>query len=216
MPLRFHSSHIRRSLIFFITIMIVLVCMALGRYVWQRHYPTYKSHPSISKQVITYSVDTPSEIRPTEACGEYSTDTTLPERISIPEIGISTCVIRVGLDQHGSIATPDNIYLAGWYVSSAGLGQSGLSIINGYSIGKHATDAVFQNLSELKTNDTLTVTLGGGRVLTYEVYKEQSVVLDKVDQVVHDKDPGVSSQLNLVTCGNTSANQQTIISASLR
>lgn len=168
---------------------------------WQQYHATHEAHPVIATSVITRSTDTPSETKPTDACKTYTVPADHPRYIDIPEVSASGCVVQVGIDQHGAIAVPDNIYTAAWYVNSVLPGQPGLSVIDGHISGIYKQDAIFQHLSQLKSGDHFTVTLGSGKVLHYEVFKEQSVPLANAVGVLLTKDPGVTSQLNLITCG---------------
>lgn len=202
MPLHVRKNSVRRNILIAALLFVAILCLGYGGYgLWQQYHVTHESHPTITDKVITYSTSQPSETKPTEACNEYTTENSLPERINIPSIAVSGCILQVGIDQHGAIAVPDNIYAAGWYIRSGPPGQPGLSIIDGHISGQYNIDAIFQHLDQLKSGDTFTVTLGSGKVLTYEVYKTQSVPLGEAAQVLMDKDSEVSSQLNLITCG---------------
>lgn len=206
-------------------IIIILVCAAfagLGYVAWSLYRATYESNSFVTGKVINYSTAQPSENKPTEACNEYTTDDAMPERINISAIGVSGCILQVGIDQHNAIAVPDNIYVAGWYIRSSPPGKPGLSVINGHMSGQYKVDALFQHVDRLKAGDSFTITLGSGKVLTYEIYKTQTVQLDVSARVVLDKDPNVSSQLNLITCGgqydknSKFYDQRIIVSAALR
>lgn len=202
MVLHVRKNSVRRNLLIVLLLCVAFGCIGYGVYgIWRAYHATHESHPVLTDKTITYSTDQPSETKPTEACSEYTTEDALPERIAIPSIGVNGCVLKVGIDQHNAIAVPDNIYAAGWYVRSVLPGQPGLSVIDGHISGQYNIDAIFQHLSKLKEGDTFTVTLGSGKVLTYEIYATQSVPLDEAAEVLLTKDPAVTSQLNLITCG---------------
>lgn len=168
---------------------------------WSQYQVTHEQHPAITTAIITNSTDAPSETKPTDACKTYIVPADHPRYIDIPEVGASGCVVQVGIDQHGAIAVPNNIYTAAWYVNSVLPGQPGLSVIDGHISGIYKQDAIFQHLSQLKSGDQFTLTLGSGKTLHYEVFKEQSVPLDSAVGVLLTKDPSAQSQLNLITCG---------------
>lgn len=168
---------------------------------WGQYHATHEPRAAVTTDVISRSTDTPSETKPTDACKTYTVPADHPRYIVIPEMSGSGCVVRVGIDQHGAIAVPDNIYTAGWYVKSALPGRPGLSVIDGHISGRYNQDAIFQYLSRLKSGDQFTVTLGNGTILQYQVFKVQSVPLDSAVGVLLTKDPAVTSQLNLITCG---------------
>lgn len=167
---------------------------------WQYWRATHQSDV-ITQVVITHSTDTPSETKPTEACEKYKAADGHPERITIPSIRVSGCITQVGIDQYGAIAVPDSIYTAAWYTKSALPGQPGLSIINGHVSGRYRQDGIFRRLEQLKDGNTFTITLGGGETLHYRVAKVQTVPVGEAAKVLLEKDPAITSQLNLITCG---------------
>lgn len=167
----------------------------------RQYNTTHNPRPTVTQTIITNSTDRPDETPPTESCAAYSVAADHPERMNIPSINVSGCIEQVGLDQYGAIAVPDNIYTTGWYVNSALPGQPGLSVIDGHISGYYNVNGIFQHLYQLKDGDTFTITLGSGRILSYKVYDEQSIPLDKAVQVLFSKNPEIESQLNLITCG---------------
>jgi len=169
-----------------------------GMGLWQNYRTTHNPQPTIAKAVITHSTNDPDETPPTDACSSYKASNQYPERISLPTIGVSGCIERVGIDQHGAIAVPTNIYTAAWYVRSVLPGQQGVSVIDGHSGGRYA-NGIFRHLDKLATGDIFTVIMGSGKKLDYQVYKVQSVPLKKSVEVLLTKDPNIS-QLNLITC----------------
>lgn len=158
---------------------------------------------NIPAKPIIVSTDTPSETKPKAACDKYGVKAGLPESISIPAINTGGCLQQVGIDQHGAMAVPNNIYMAGWYVNSALPGEPGLSIIDGHISGRYNEDAIFQHLVNLHAGDKFTVKISGGNVLNYEVFNVQSVKLSKTMDILLTQDSSVTSQLNLITCGGT-------------
>jgi len=187
----------------FAGVIVVLVgCLVYGGWnVWGWYHTTHNPHPTVTTKVITYSTSTPDETKPTAACASYRVTANYPKRIQIPRLGVDGCIVQVGVDQNGAIAVPNNIYTAAWYVKSVLPGQPGLSIIDGHISGYYNQDAIFQHLDRLRAGDTFSVTLGSGQVLQYQVTKEQSVPLASAVSVLLAKDPAITSQLNLITCG---------------
>jgi LPXTG-site transpeptidase (sortase) family protein len=212
-----------RFLLFFAVATIGLLLVGFGaRELWLRYRSTHTPHPAITKTVITKSTDRPDETPPTAACTDYKVGPSHPQRIDLPSIGSSGCIQQVGIDQHGRIAVPTNIYTAAWYVKSALPGQPGLSIIDGHISGRYNTNGIFQRLAQLKPGDTFTVTLGDDTVLSYRVFKRQSVPLSLTVGALLTQDTSkAASQLNLITCSgqyNKSTNiydHRTIVSAEL-
>lgn len=168
---------------------------------WNQYQATHEPHPVITTGIITHSTDTPSETKPINACNAYTVSDDHPRYITIPKLNASGCVVQVGIDQHGAIAVPNNIYTAAWYVNSVPPGQPGLSVIDGHISGIYKKDAIFQQLDRLKSGDQFTVTLGSGKTLHYKIFQEQSVPLNSAVEALLTKDPSTASQLNLITCG---------------
>lgn len=205
MALSLKKHRRRRKLVVSVVCTLFVAGVAILTYallgLWGQYHATHEPHPVVTTSVITHSTDTPSETKPTDACKTYTVPADHPKYIAIPEINGSGCVVQVGIDQHGAIAVPDNIYTAAWYVNSVLPGQPGLSVIDGHISGRYNQDAIFQHLNQLKSGDQFTITLGSGVVLRYQVFKEQLVPLDSAVGILLTKDPTVTSQLNLITCG---------------
>lgn len=201
MTVRARKSTIKR-LVFAVIAFVLVGCLAYGGWnLWRWYHTTHNPHPTVTTKTITYSTSTPDETKPTAACASYEVAADHPKRIQIPRLGVDGCIVQVGIDQNGAIAVPNNIYTAAWYVKSTLPGQPGLSIIDGHISGYYNQDAIFQHLDRLRAGDTLSVTLGSGRVLRYQVTKEQSVPLADAVSVLLAKEPTIASQLNLITCG---------------
>ncbi len=193
---------IRRNLVTFGVAVIALALIAYGvSGLLVRYRTTHTPPKTITHQVITDTTDAPSETKPTDACTNYQVGAAYPKRIDIDNISANGCIEQVGLTNTGAIATPDNIYAAAWYTETVLPGQPGLSVILGHISGRYNVDGIFQHLNKLKAGDIFTVTLGSGKVLRYQVYREQSVPLDNGVSVLLAKDLNIQSQLNLITCG---------------
>jgi LPXTG-site transpeptidase (sortase) family protein len=149
--------------------------------------------------VVTYSTNTPDESSVEKATYKWLGADDEPKYIELPTIGAEGFVQKVGVDQNKQVAVPSNIHFAGWYVSSAKPGQTGLSIIDGHVTGRYH-DAVFKDLTKLKVGDIFQIELGSGEVKKYRVIGIQSVMVDQANSLLFSQDAKVSSQLNLITC----------------
>lgn len=109
---------------------------------------------------------------------------------------------KVGIDQRGEVAVPNNIHKAGWFVDSAKPGLPGLSVITGHLNGTQS-DGVFARLDGLAVGDTFTVDRANGERLSYEVFTTKTVVNTDAVNELFSQDPSVSSQLNLITCAGS-------------
>jgi len=185
----------------------LVVALAITGIVWLLsrgavQKPHVQTHPPEIKDVISYSTSKPSQ-NPIQASSYVSTARPMePKYISLPSIAASGFIQKVGIDQNGQIATPNNVNLAAWYVNSVAPGQPGLSIILGHVDG-YTSPGIFIHLSKLKPGDHFTVQLGSGTLLTYDVIKVVAVSASNAVSTLFSQDPNIKSQLNLVTCGGT-------------
>lgn len=125
-----------------------------------------------------------------------------PYRITAPEVSIRGYVQRVAINRDGEIAAPSNIYVAGWFSASAQPGQPGISIIDGHVHGP-SKPGIFNKLSSIGVNAAIQVEDGDGTTRTFRVQRTASVPEDAASAALYQKLPGVSRQLNLITCSGT-------------
>ena len=149
-----------------------------------------------SDDVVRYSEDIPSEVAIPDT---YSTKTGEVKSIEIPSAGIKGFIQKVGVDQNRAVAAPNNVHLAGWFVDSVKPGDKGLSIIDGHVSGRSA-DGVFKKLPEVRPDDEVIMTMGGGQKFTYIVFDTKTVPNDQAASALFEQNPRVSHQLNLITC----------------
>lgn len=183
-----------------VTIGIGLILVGFGVYgLLNRYLVTHETVTSISSEVVTHSVDEPSESRPDEACRDYVVPPQYPRRIEVSAVGLSGCIQRVGIDQHNAIAVPDNIYLAGWYVNSPLPGEPGVSIIDGHVLGRY-NDAIFKDLNRLAAGDIVRIQYGDLSWKSFEVLGVDSYVTAEAMPELLRQVEGVERQVNLITC----------------
>ncbi|MGN5376861.1 class F sortase [Streptomyces lasalocidi] len=132
----------------------------------------------------------------------YTLGRSVPARLRIPEIGVDTPVMRLGLAQDGSVQVPPITAhdQAGWYQHSPTPGQTGPSVILGHvTVGAYG-DGVFRHLDRLRRGDGITVRLENGRSAEFTVTSVRTVA--KADfptkAVYGDVD---RPELRLITCG---------------
>lgn len=131
----------------------------------------------------------------------FSVPPTDPKYISIPAIGIGNVpVLKLGLLSGGAIATPHNIYEAGWYDGSSQPGQIGAMFIYGH-VSSWTANGVFYNLKKLVPQDTVVITRGDNTTYVYSVVTSRVYPYNAVDmnQVLSPINASVSG-LNLMTC----------------
>jgi sortase A len=172
---------------------------------WLWLMPQPKLAPIQPTHVVTTSTDHPSE----EPITNYRSTATgaQPKYLRLPTIQAEGYIQAVGIDQHQQMAVPTNIHLAGWFKDYVIPGNPGLSIIDGHLDGVHKP-GIFANLDKLKPRDVFKVELANGKVRQFRVVRVQSVPTAKAAAVLFSQIPGITRQLNLITCGgvfNTSA-----------
>ncbi|MEW2159911.1 class F sortase [Streptomyces sp. NPDC007189] len=132
----------------------------------------------------------------------YALGRSVPARLRIPEIGVDTPVMRLGLAQDGSVQVPPITAhdQAGWYQLSPTPGQLGPSVILGHvTVGAYG-DGVFRHLDRLHRGDGITVRLENGRSAEFTVTSVRTVA--KADFPTREVYGNVDRpELRLITCG---------------
>ena len=178
----------------------VFVCALLV--LWWRFAPK-TSAPATAPQpqnVVTYSTNAPSEEPATAQTYRSSATGDQPKYMRLPTIHAEGYIEAVGLDQHGAVAVPSNINLAGWYVNTLTPGQNGLSVIDGHVNGQKLP-GVFADLAKLAAEDTFEVELANGIIEHFTVKSVNQVPADTAATTLFSRDNSIFSQLNLITCG---------------
>lgn len=124
-----------------------------------------------------------------------------PIHIKIKSIDLELDVIEVGVATDGTMETPHEWDVAGWFDKSGKPGQKRNLIINGHYDNSSGGPAAFYKLKSIKEGDTVDILDSFGRIYSYEV-----VGLDYVDikdpsrlQILDDEDG--KATLTLITCG---------------
>lgn len=127
----------------------------------------------------------------------------LPVKIDIPSIGVSSEVKSVGKNPDGTIEVPvgKNYDKAAWYKSSPTPGEIGAAVIIGHVDSVERGPSVFFRLGALKANDEISVKRADGKDIVYKVdaVKEYSKDDFPTEEVYGSS--GNSTTLRLVTCG---------------
>jgi len=126
----------------------------------------------------------------------------VPVRLQIPDIGVDTPVMALGLAADGTVQVPpiEAHSPAGWYQGSPTPGQTGPSVLLGHvTVGQYG-DGVFRKLDQLHPGSQLSVRLQDGAVAAFTV--------DTVDTVAKNQFPTQKvygnvdrPELRLITCG---------------
>jgi sortase (surface protein transpeptidase) len=122
-----------------------------------------------------------------------------PVRVEIPAIGVSSRLVRLGLNADGTMEVPRDYDLAGWFTGGAMPGQDGPAVISGH-VDSRSGPAVFFRLRDLRRGDTIRVQRAAGDWLAFEVtgtarYAKAAFPTDAIFG------PVTGPVLRVITCG---------------
>jgi sortase (surface protein transpeptidase) len=125
-----------------------------------------------------------------------------PIDITIPTIGVHSCLLQLGLNPDRTVQTPTlkQVGEAGWYKYSASPGTIGPAVILGHIDSAQYGPGVFFKLGTLAAGDPITITRADHSVATFQVTKvaEYPKTSFPTQQIYgNTKD----AELRLVTCG---------------
>jgi sortase (surface protein transpeptidase) len=124
-----------------------------------------------------------------------------PVSLTIPLIGVTTNLIRLGLQSNGALQVPSTTSVAGWYTGSPRPGAIGSAIIVGH-IDSLSGPGVFYRLSELRRGDQVYVRRSDGTMVLFRVTTVQTYLKNQFPtQTVYGPTP--DAELRLITCGGT-------------
>jgi sortase (surface protein transpeptidase) len=122
-----------------------------------------------------------------------------PAALAIPEIGVSTQLITLGLSGQGTIQVPSTAAVAGWYTRSPPPGTVGPAIILGH-IDSSRGPGVFFRLPVLRSGDPIYIRRSDGSTVEFRVTAVQTYLKDHFPtQAVYGPTP--DAELRLITCG---------------
>jgi hypothetical protein len=126
----------------------------------------------------------------------------VPVSVSIPEIGVRSKLLSLGLNSDGSIAVPSlatSADKAAWYKYSVTPGQVGAAVIEGH-VDSYDGPAVFYRLGELRPGNRIDVTLANGITAVFRVTGVRVYAKDKYPaEMIYG--PTNYAALRLITCG---------------
>jgi sortase (surface protein transpeptidase) len=122
-----------------------------------------------------------------------------PSALTIPEIGVSTRLVTLGLTTQGTVQVPSTASVAGWYTRSPRPGAVGPAIILGH-VDSDQGPGVFFRLAELDSGDPIYIRRSDGSTVEFLVTAVQSYPKDHFPtHTVYGPTP--DSELRLITCG---------------
>jgi hypothetical protein len=126
----------------------------------------------------------------------------VPVSVSIPDIGVRSKLLSLGLNPDGTIAVPSLDTSAGeaaWYKYSVTPGQVGAAVIEGH-VDSYQGPAVFFRLGALRPGNLIDVTLADGITAVFRVTGVREYTKDKYPaEMIYG--PTDYAALRLITCG---------------
>ncbi|MEU6332689.1 class F sortase [Streptomyces sp. NPDC047049] len=123
----------------------------------------------------------------------------VPQRLSIPSLQVSSTLETLGQHKNGAMETPRDPDKAGWYRPGPTPGSQGPAVIAGH-VSWNGKPSVFEKLSTMKAGDTIEIARQDGKTAKFTV--------DRVAQYPKNKFPTVEvyknidhAGLRLITCG---------------
>lgn len=122
----------------------------------------------------------------------------VPERISIPSIGVDAPVGRLGLLPDRTLEVPTDWDATGWYEGGPKPGERGPAVIAGH-VDSKSGPAVFYDLRDLQPGAQVDMIAGDGTITTFEVTGTERYPKGEFPTVeVYGLTP--DPELRLITC----------------
>jgi Sortase domain len=124
-----------------------------------------------------------------------------PEAVVIPAIGVSSPLVRLGLQPDRRMEVPEDYSVAGWYTGGPRPGDRGPAVIAGHVDSKRGP-AVFYRLGELRKGDLIVVRYPGRAEARFRVERTERHAKRAFPTArVYGDTAGPA--LRLVTCGGS-------------
>ncbi|WP_327683809.1 class F sortase [Streptomyces sp. NBC_00467] len=123
-----------------------------------------------------------------------------PVEVSIPSIGVTGPLMRLGLNRDGTVEVPpaDRGMTAGWYTGAAVPGDSGAAVIIGHNDTRHGR-AVFHDLRKIARGADIAVRNAAGATAHFTVTATETVSKQAFPtERVYGRTAG--RELRLITC----------------
>jgi LPXTG-site transpeptidase (sortase) family protein len=121
-------------------------------------------------------------------------------KIMIDSVGINTKIVTVGVNKDGSLETPKDWKMAGWYKDGAMPGEEGNLVINAHYDDNYGRPAAFWALKNVKVGDTVLVADSYGRIFQYRVTAYELIGVNDPDRLKVFNE-SKSGKITLITCG---------------
>jgi sortase (surface protein transpeptidase) len=137
--------------------------------------------------------------KPARVPGVKPAARSVPVALSVPAIGVSVPLTKLGLNPDHTVQVPTNFQVPGWYEYGPSPGQLGSAVILGH-VDSYKGPAVFFQLRTLRPGDAVNVTLADG-VITHFVVRQVAMYPKTDFPTVAVYGAHGYSALQLVTCG---------------
>ncbi|MFD1211942.1 class F sortase [Arthrobacter sp. GCM10027362] len=125
----------------------------------------------------------------------------VPRSLSIPAIGAESGLLKLGLQDDGSLEVPpgDPGSPAGWYIESPTPGERGPAVLLGHVNSYGGAPGVFARLRDLRSGDLIEVAREDGTAAVFAVRRGEQYPKNAFPaQAVYGNTEG--SELRLITC----------------
>ncbi len=174
---------------------IVVVCAAAAGLVWASH--TARPAMAVGRPPL---VPIPAG-HYAAAPAAKAESVPMPTALVIPDIGVRTRLIHLGITASGALQVPASTAVAGWFIGSSRPGATGPAVIAGH-IDSVSGPGVFFRLRELRPGDLIYVQRGHARMAVFKVTAVSTYLKAKFPtNAVYGAVP--DAELRLITCGGT-------------
>jgi hypothetical protein len=126
-------------------------------------------------------------------------DVAAPVSVAVPSLGISSPLLRLGVDADGALEVPRDADRAGWFEHGPAPGAVGPAVVVGHVDSREGPD-VFATLRTVAVGAEVDVVREDGSTARFEVTRVQQVAKDAFPtEEVYG--PAAGPELRLITCG---------------
>ncbi|RBY79773.1 class F sortase [Geodermatophilus sp. TF02-6] len=122
-----------------------------------------------------------------------------PVQLSIPSIGVTTALTRLGVDATGALVPPEDFSVAGWFAAGPAPGEVGPAVLAGH-VDSRRGPAVFYRLADVPVGGRVLVAREDGTTARFTVTRVAEYPKDAFP-TAEVYGPTPDPQLRLITCG---------------
>lgn len=203
-----HSNH-RRGRLLVATVVVLLIAAGVTAIGLGLHSTTPPPAPPAAAAALpsqsatrtpTSTTTTPPTPEPAPTVGPIL-NPSVPTKVEIPAIGVSSSLIQLGTNPDGTIQVPPltDPSPAGWYTGGPTPGELGPAVILGH-VDTKVGPSVFYKLGDIRAGDQISVTRSDNTVAVFTV--------DRVEQYPKADFPTLKvygntdrAELRVITCG---------------